>query len=128
MSFFRKMGSRLLDVADKAFDALGDSIGDLVVKRYPDINEVVDTLDSMKSRVRERYPEAIDNDGNGVADDGKWRPTLLTLALLYKLQRIRDGHEESWYNRDSIFIRDDDLEKRLMHTFGIITANLMLAF
>ena len=36
------------------------------------------------------------NGGNGSEGDTKWRPLLLTLGVLYKLQRIRDSNHASW--------------------------------
>jgi len=117
-SLLRSLGSRFKDGLDKTFDLLGDSATSLLTKKYPDIEEVFDTLEAMKTRMRQRYPEEVEERGEGNEDDGKWRPMLLTLSLLYKLQRIRDSHASSWYNRDSIFVRDDELEARLMHTFG----------
>ena len=45
-------------------------------------------------------PTAADPDlqeeNNGSEGDSKWRPLLLTLGVLYKLQRIRDSNHASW--------------------------------
>ena len=38
-------------------------------------------------------PAAGEQNGDG---DSKWRPLLLTLGVLYKLQRIRDSNHASW--------------------------------
>ncbi len=77
----------------------------------------------MLDGVRDGYALfTADEDGDGEPDsanpDGKWRPLLLTLGVLYKLQRIRDSNGSSWYNRDDIFVHDDEEEKRLLETFG----------
>ena len=64
-------------------------------------------------------PEPAGQDGSeGDGGDSKWRPLLLTLGVLYKLQRIRDSNHASWYNRDEIFVHDDEEEIRLLNTFG----------
>lgn len=43
---------------------------------------------------------------------------LLTLGLLYKLQRIHDSNPNSWYNHPDIFVQNDQEEQKLLHTFG----------
>ncbi len=118
MSFFSKVGSGLKSSFDVATDYVGGAFNSLVAKKYPEIEEVLDTLTEMKAT----YIRADDADGDGEpdgdGDDGKWRPMLLTLGLMYKLQRIQDSHADSWYNREDIFVRDDAVERRLMDTFG----------
>ncbi len=116
-SFFSKMGSSLRSGLDSAMDYMGGACNSLLSKKYPEIEEVLDTLTEMKAT----YVKSDDVDGDGEPDgedDGKWRPMLLTLGLLYKLQRIQDSHADSWYNHEDIFVTDDDVEKRLLNTFG----------
>jgi len=38
-------------------------------------------------------------------DDGKWRPVLATLALIYKLQKVSD---DSWYDNEEVFMKDKE--------------------
>eukprot|EP00090_Calanus_glacialis_P011310 TRINITY_DN19740_c0_g1_i1.p1 TRINITY_DN19740_c0_g1~~TRINITY_DN19740_c0_g1_i1.p1 ORF type:complete len:510 (-),score=107.93 TRINITY_DN19740_c0_g1_i1:92-1621(-) len=38
-------------------------------------------------------------------DDGKWRPVVLTLGLVYKLQKITDDY---WYDVDSVFMQNKE--------------------
>jgi len=38
-------------------------------------------------------------------DDGKWRPVVLTLGLVYKLQKITD---DFWYDVDSVFMQNKE--------------------
>jgi len=38
-------------------------------------------------------------------DDGKWRPVVLTLGLVYKLQKISD---DAWYDVDSVFMENKE--------------------
>ena len=42
---------------------------------------------------------------------------MLTIGLLYKLQKIHDTGE-SWYNAPDVFVQDDDHEKNLLAVFG----------
>ena len=44
----------------------------------------------------EAAPEPGQEGSNGNGEDSKWRPLLLTLGVLYKLQRIRDSNHASW--------------------------------
>ena len=52
-----------------------------------------------------------------VVDDGRWRPILLTIGLLYKLQKIRESGA-CWYNAPDIFVNDDNHEIELLSVFG----------
>lgn len=56
-------------------------------------------------------------DEEDVVDDGKWRPILLTIGLLYKLQKIQDSGE-NWYNDPAVFVQDGDHEVNLLAVFG----------
>ena len=56
-------------------------------------------------------------DEEDVVDDGKWRPILLTIGLLYKLQKIQDSGE-NWYNDPAVFVQDGDHEINLLSVFG----------
>jgi len=38
-------------------------------------------------------------------DDGKWRPVVLTLGLVYKLQKVSD---DFWYDVDSVFMQNKE--------------------
>lgn len=104
-------------------------------KRYPGIKDVVHLLDKIRDRVDKQYVGGLseldakkslsnqtksmfsqtesteeDNDETRVSnifktDDGKWRPVVLTLGLLYKLQKVSDDH---WYDDQSIFFQDPE--------------------
>ena len=39
---------------------------------------------------------AIDGPNEEIVDDGRWRPMLLTIGLLYKLNRIHETDENCW--------------------------------
>eukprot|EP00092_Neocalanus_flemingeri_P020912 GFUD01022655.1.p1 GENE.GFUD01022655.1~~GFUD01022655.1.p1 ORF type:complete len:449 (+),score=115.12 GFUD01022655.1:272-1618(+) len=39
------------------------------------------------------------------SDDGKWRPVVLTLGLVYKLQKITD---DDWYDVESVFMQNKE--------------------
>ena len=47
--------------------------------------------------------------------DGKWRPILLTVGLMYKLQKVLD---DNWYDVPDIFIKDNSTKKNLIDTFA----------
>jgi hypothetical protein len=95
-----------------AVDSATDSVSGFLLKKYPDIDEVLDVITAMKLTCG--GDDGSDCDGG----DKKWRPMLITLGLLYKLQRIHDSSPSSWYNNPEIFIHDDGVEERLMHVFG----------
>ena len=55
-----------------------------------------DTTDSAAPATADPDLHQENNGGNGSEGDSKWRPLLLTLGVLYKLQRIRDSNHASW--------------------------------
>ena len=55
-----------------------------------------DTTDSAAPATADPDLNQENNGGNGSEGDSKWRPLLLTLGVLYKLQRIRDSNHASW--------------------------------
>ena len=98
---------------EKIVDFSQNQMFELLSKRYPDINEVLEVLDRLKGD-----ENAIDGPKEEIVDDGRWRPMLLTIGLLYKLHRIQETDENCWYNRPDVFLRDDDREKDYLHIFG----------
>ena len=132
---------------EKIVDFSQNQMFELLSKRYPDINEVLEVLDRLKGKknhldtifllvcqkilltllLMNNKPcdifikgdeSAIDGPKEEIVDDGRWRPMLLTIGLLYKLHRIQETDENCWYNRPDIFLRDDDKEKDYLHIFG----------
>lgn len=81
-------------------------------KKYPDFNEVLEVLESIDG------PPANVDEVESPEDDGRWRPMVLTIGLLYKLQKIEDSREGHWYNCPDIFLRDDSKEAEMLHVFG----------
>ncbi len=117
MAFLKKLGVSLLHSAEDAATYVGEAFTGFLSKKYPDIDEVFELLSEMK----QEYAQEDSTDGaggEGNDEDDKWRPMLLNLGLLYKLQRIKDSDAGSWYNRADIFVHDDEHEKKLMETFG----------
>lgn len=110
MACFKKATSAYKAVVDAYESISQDGFMGVITKKYPDIDEVIDTLDEMK--------ECYANSDTGEEIDDKWRPMLLTVGLLYKLQRIQDSNATSWYNDENIFIHDTEIEEKLLHTFG----------
>ena len=67
-------------------------------KKYPDFNEVLEVLESIDG------PPANVDEVESPEDDGRWRPMVLTIGLLYKLQKIEDSREGHWYNCPSNYL------------------------
>jgi len=83
-------------------------------KKYPDFLEVLEVLESIDGPPQnEDEVESPDNQ-----TDGRWRPMVLTIGLLYKLQKIEDSREGHWYNSPEIFVRNDDEEAEMLNVFG----------
>ena len=51
--------------------------------------------------------DEVDSDQVGIfkPEDGKWRPVVGTLGLIYKLQKVSD---DGWYDTNSVFINDKE--------------------
>ena len=47
--------------------------------------------------------------------DGKWRLILLTVGLMYKLQKVLD---DPWYDVKHIFIQEISTKMKLVETFA----------
>jgi len=47
--------------------------------------------------------------------DRKWRPILLTVGLMYKLQKVLD---DPWYDASNIFIKEESTKMNLVRTFA----------
>jgi len=59
-------------------------------------------------------------DGTSNTDDGKWRPNVLIMMILYKYQLIQDHLEEGgWFNSKDVFVKDADLQNRMLNVFGM---------
>ena len=110
---------------EKIVDFSQNQMFELLSKRYPDINEVLEVLDRLKGKknhldtifllvcqkilltllLMNNKPcdifikgdeSAIDGPKEEIVDDGRWRPMLLTIGLLYKLNRIHETDENCW--------------------------------
>ena len=75
------MPSWLSKAASKFTDFAESKVQDLLTKCYPDLQDILPVLASIKERVKDT-PDGADTDS-----DNKWRPTLLTAALLFKMQK-----------------------------------------
>ena len=124
---FKSLLGRVSSALSDAGDFIGDSCSTLLTKKYPDIDEVFDTLREMKASYDTPDSSFVDEDGDGKSDneDDKWRPLIFSLGLLYKLQRIQDSNPRSWYNRPDIFVHDDEQEEKLLRTCGFYWHTLM---
>ena len=96
-------------------DFAESKITELLASRYPDLSDVMVVMDKIKARVRD------DTDGSAEEeeDDGKWRPALLTVALLAKLQKLNDHMEAGFIfghlARDPLF---DNVTRRHRYSWG----------
>ena len=124
---FKKLFDKVTSALSTTGDFLGDSFNSMLSKKYPDIDEVFETLREMRQSYDSVDSSFVDEneDGKSDNDDDKWRPLILSLGLLYKLQRIQDSHPGSWYNRSDIFVHDDDEESRLLNVFGFYWHTMM---
>lgn len=91
MPLFKKFTDKIWSSFEDAVDSIGDSFLGYLTSKYPDIDEVFEVLGEM----RETYNQS----GEEGETDDKWRPMILNLGLLYKLQRIHDSSCGSWYER-----------------------------
>jgi len=114
---FKKLTSCLSTGLSKVADFSQTQMLDALSRRYPDIQEVLDVLEKITGAQNEAI-EGPSGETEDVPDDGKWRPILLTMGLLYKLQKIHERGENSWYNSADIFVHDDEKEKDLLEVFG----------
>ena len=88
MPFLKKFADKVWSSMEDAVDSIGDSFVGYLTSKYPDIDEVFEVLSEMRSTYNQSGEE-------GETDD-KWRPMILNLGLLYKLQRIHDSSCGSW--------------------------------
>ena len=110
---FKKLTNCLSVGFEKAVDFSQNQLTDSLSRKYPDIGEVLEVLERLKGQ------SAIEhNEDEADKSDGKWRPMLLTIGLLYKLQKIQDACEHNWYNNPDIFVNDTQQEDDVLNVFG----------
>ncbi|XP_040574968.1 uncharacterized protein [Lepeophtheirus salmonis] len=93
-----------------------------LTNKYPEIDTLMKIINIM---VRKYHEECIsagiatDLDGDGLMDemeeDDRWVPYLLTLGLIYKVQK---NDSKAWYNHETSFLQNDDLQEKFLTTFG----------
>ena len=59
--------------------------------------------------------EQVGSDGIFKPEDGKWRPVVGTLGLIYKLQKVSD---DGWYDTSSVFLQDKEKVSTLVDLLG----------
>ena len=61
--------------------------------------------------------EEVDSSCDGIfkPEDGKWRPVVGTLGLIYKLQKVSD---DGWYDSNSVFVTDKEKVSTLVDLLG----------
>jgi len=55
-------------------------------------------------------------------DDGKWRPVLATLGLIYKLQKVSD---DNWYDKEEVFMKDKEKMAALLNRMAFFWHRFM---
>ena len=88
MPFLKKFANKIWHSVEDAMDSIGDSFVGYLNTKYPDIDEVFEVLSEMR--------DTYNSSGEEGETDDKWRPMILNLGLLYKLQRIHDSSCGSW--------------------------------
>ena len=84
-----------------------DKIRERVEHQYVEGVTEVDAKKSLNSQAKTMF---YSNDDDPLhsdifkPDDKKWRPVILTLGLMYKLQKVTD---DKWYDDTSVFVQDD---------------------
>merc|ERR1712218_476857 len=63
-----------------------------------------------------------ESDGIFKPDDGKWRPVLATLALIYKLQKVSD---DNWYDKEEVFMKDKEKMAALLNRMAFFWHRFM---
>ena len=96
-------------------------------RRYSGIREVVGLIDKVRERVEnqeikglqdkvEQKKETDETDESIFKpEDGKWRPVVGTLGLIYKLQKVSD---DGWYDNQNVFMEDKEKATDLMDLIG----------
>ncbi|XP_023327069.1 uncharacterized protein LOC111700414 isoform X1 [Eurytemora carolleeae] len=113
-------------------DFLGEKMESCIIsfleKRYPGLGlrEIVRLLQLVSEKIEEHShnlnieekKDETDLKRNEIEinqDDGKWRPVLLTLGLMYKLQQMLD---DSWFDTDQVFVKEEEKRDKLINVFG----------
>ena len=91
-------------------DFAESKITELLASRYPDLSDVMVVMDKIKARVKDDEVDAL----SPKEDDGKWRPALLTVALLVKLQKLNDHMEDP----TAAVMSDNEAQSKLLLVFG----------
>ena len=87
-----------------------DKVRERVEKQYVEGLTEVDAKKGLTSQTKNLFSKSEENEEETVSsifkpEDGKYRPVLLTLGLLYKLQKVSD---DDWYDDTSVFVQDRD--------------------
>lgn len=106
MSLFKKAKDGIVSGIGKAYDLAENSVLANLSRRHPDIDEVFNVMDCIKQQTLDLTDES--------EGDDKWRPMLLTLGILYKLQKV----QTHWYYNQDLFVQDSDFEQKLLNICG----------
>ena len=115
-SMFNKIAAGLKNGVSSVLDFTESKVLGFLHRRYPDLNDVMEILSTVKHRVQD---DDVPDLAGASSPDDKWRPVLLTIALLCKLQKLNDHMEDSgWYNSPQVIMDNPDEEEKMLDVFG----------
>jgi len=104
---FGKLGSLLSTGLEYAESKVGSALS----SRYPDLDAVMTVMNKIEDRVKN---DDVRDSADPETDDQKWRPALLTVALLIKLQKLREHMNDPSAN----IMSDMENQEKLLQVFG----------
>eukprot|EP00096_Caligus_rogercresseyi_P013995 TRINITY_DN6551_c0_g1_i1.p1 TRINITY_DN6551_c0_g1~~TRINITY_DN6551_c0_g1_i1.p1 ORF type:complete len:480 (-),score=126.21 TRINITY_DN6551_c0_g1_i1:878-2317(-) len=118
MPFFKRM----MEGFNNIKSLMRSKVTNSLTSKYPEIDTLMKIVNLMVRKYHEECISsgiAIDLDGDGYMDeneeDERWVPYLLTLGLIYKVQK---NDAKAWYNHENSFLQNDELQEKFLHTFG----------
>jgi len=135
MGLKTKMQEGMIGMLEKRYSGIREVVGLLDKVRDNVTNQKIEGLPSEKENKEKKDISGDDIDGgeNGTLknvnetneisetesvfkpDDGKWRPVLITLGLVYKLQKVSDDH---WYDNKDVFMQNREKSAALVDLLG----------
>ena len=92
-----------------------EKVRERVEKQYVEGLSEVDAKKGLTAQTKDLFSKPQEEDEEEKVssifkpEDGKYRPVLLTLGLLYKLQKVSD---DDWYDDTGVFVQDHEKIKK----------------